>query len=114
MGPDVLVGICVQRDLEMVIGLLAILKAGGAYVPLDPGFPRERLQFMLEDTRTPVLISQEPLLKSFPSYSGQIICLDTELASIACESCEPLEPTATVRTWRTSFTRRAPQAVRKG
>ena len=51
VGTDVLVGICVERSIEMVIGLLGILKAGGAYVPLDPGYPRERLSFMLDDTR---------------------------------------------------------------
>ena len=55
--PDALVGICVERSLDMVIGLLGILKAGGAYVPLDPSYPQERLAFMIEDSRCQVLLS---------------------------------------------------------
>jgi amino acid adenylation domain-containing protein len=62
VGPDVLVSICIERSLEMIIGLLGILKAGGAYVPLDPEYPRERLRFMLEDTRAPVLLTQKKFL----------------------------------------------------
>jgi len=54
----VLVGICVERSLEMVVGLLGILKAGGAYVPLDPTYPKERLKFMVEDARVKVLLTQ--------------------------------------------------------
>ncbi len=62
VGPEVPVAICMERSLEMVIGLLAILKAGGVYVPLDPQYPKERLTFMLEDTRTPVLLTQARLV----------------------------------------------------
>ncbi len=58
--PDVLVAICVERSLEMVVGLLAVMKAGGAYVPLDPAYPEERLQFMLEDSRPAVLLHTKP------------------------------------------------------
>ena len=58
MGPDTLVAICVERGLEMVVGLLAILKAGGAYVPLDPAYPAERLAFMLEDSAPKVVLTQ--------------------------------------------------------
>ena len=58
MGPEVLVGLCVERSLEMVIGLLGILKAGGAYVPLDPQYPKERLAFMLQDAQVKVLLTQ--------------------------------------------------------
>ena len=57
VGPDVLVGLCVERSLEMIVGILGILKAGGAYVPLDPTYPTERLAFMLEDTQAPVLLT---------------------------------------------------------
>ena len=57
VGPEVLVGICVERSIEMVVGLLGILKAGGAYVPLDPTYPKERLRFMLQDSGAPVLIA---------------------------------------------------------
>ena len=59
VGPETLVGICVERSLEMIVGLLGILKAGGAYVPLDPGYPKERLAFMLEDARVGVLLTQQ-------------------------------------------------------
>ncbi len=76
VGPDVLVGICVERSPEMVVGLLAILKAGGAYVPLDPDYPADRLAFMLEDTAAPVLLSQRHLLGSLPVGVAEVLCLD--------------------------------------
>ncbi|MBD2040610.1 non-ribosomal peptide synthetase [Microcoleus sp. FACHB-672] len=74
--PEVLVGICVERSLEMLVGLLAILKAGGAYVPLDPTYPSERLAFMLQDAQVPVLITQERLLETLPQSSAKIVCLE--------------------------------------
>ena len=83
VGPEVLVGLCVERSLEMVVGLLGILKAGGAYVPLDPGYPKERLAFMLEDTQAPVLLTQERLLTKLPEHRAHVICLDTEWHLIA-------------------------------
>ena len=58
VGPEVVVGLCAERSLEMVVGLLGILKAGGAYLPLDPDYPRERLAFMLADAQAPVLVTQ--------------------------------------------------------
>ena len=61
VGPEVVVGLCVERSLEMVVGVLGILKAGGAYLPLDPAYPAERLAFMLEDARAPVLLTQAEL-----------------------------------------------------
>ena len=70
MGPDVLVGICVERSLEMVVGILGILKAGGAYLPLDPTYPPERLAFMLEDAAAPVLLTQAHLLTDLPADTG--------------------------------------------
>jgi amino acid adenylation domain-containing protein len=76
VGPEVLVGICVERSLIMVIGLLGILKAGGAYVPLDPAYPHERLRFMLEDAAAPVFITQRDLLAGLPSRNTHTICLD--------------------------------------
>ncbi len=79
---DVLVGICVERSLEMIIGLLGILKAGGAYVPIDPNYPPERIQFILSDSAAPVLLTQTGLKESLslsvlPS-SCQVLCLDQE------------------------------------
>lgn len=76
VGPETLVGLCVERSLEMVVGLLGILKAGGAYVPLDPAYPQERLAFILADTNAPVLLTQIHLQDKFPDYGGQLICLD--------------------------------------
>jgi amino acid adenylation domain-containing protein len=73
---DVLVGICVERSLEMVVGLLSILKAGGAYLPLDPAYPSERLAFMLEDSQAPILLTQSHLISAFPEHSARIVCLD--------------------------------------
>ncbi|MCA2762227.1 MAG: amino acid adenylation domain-containing protein, partial [Microcystis sp. M151S2] len=81
--PDELVGICVERSLEMIVGLLGILKAGGAYVPLDPDYPQERLSFMLEDSQVKVLVTQAKLVESIPEHQAQLICLDTEWEKIA-------------------------------
>ena len=66
VGPETMVGLCVERSPEMVIGLLGILKAGGAYLPLDPDYPRERLAFMLADAGCPVLVTQPALLERLP------------------------------------------------
>ncbi|BAY09129.1 non-ribosomal peptide synthetase [Calothrix sp. NIES-2098] len=79
VGSDVLVGICVERSLEMIIGLLGILKAGGAYVPLDPNYPVERLAFILEDAQVSVLLTQERLLEHLPQNQAQVLCLDREI-----------------------------------
>ena len=85
VGPEVLVGICVERSLEMVVGLLGVLKAGGAYVPLDPAHPRRRMAFMLQDARVPVLLTQEHLVPSLPECAARIIRLDADWGSIAGE-----------------------------
>ncbi len=88
VGPEVLVGLCVERSLEMIVGLLGIVKAGGAYVPLDPAYPKERLSFMLTDAHVPVLLTQRRLLESLPACQARIICLDSETdqAAITHES----------------------------
>jgi amino acid adenylation domain-containing protein len=83
IGPDVLVGICVERSLEMIVGLLGILKAGGAYVPLDPEYPQERLEFMIADSHTPVLLTQAKLAQALPTQKAQVICLDADWKTIA-------------------------------
>jgi amino acid adenylation domain-containing protein len=96
VGPEVLVGICVERSREMIIGLLGILKAGGAYVPLDPNYPFERLAFMLEDSSVPVLLTQERLVEKLPQHSACVVCLDSEWGKIAVHSKEnpsiPVKP----------------------
>lgn len=90
VGKEVMVGICVERSLDMIIGILGILKAGGAYIPLDPNYPLERLAFILEDTKTPVLLTQQRLLSVLPTHNAQTICLDTAWEIIAQESQENL------------------------
>ncbi|MBH8571736.1 amino acid adenylation domain-containing protein [Nostocaceae cyanobacterium CENA369] len=74
--PEVIVGVCMQRSLEMAIALLAILKAGGAYVPLDPAYPQERLTFMLEDSQAKVLLTQSYLVELFAKSNASIVCID--------------------------------------
>ncbi len=88
VGPDVMVGICLERSLNLIIGLLGILKAGGAYVPLDPAYPQERLAFMLEDSQLPVLLTQQNQLERLPKHHCQVVCIDTdeEIITRASES----------------------------
>ena len=83
VGPEVVVGLCVERSLQMVVGLLGILKAGGAYLPLDPGYPPERLAFMLEDSRAPVLLTQSAFVDALPAYRAAIVDLDADWPAIA-------------------------------
>ena len=75
-GPEALVGLYVERSLEMVIGLLGILKSGGAYVPLDPAYPQERLAYMIADSQMSVLVTQERLVANLPRNTAQVLCLD--------------------------------------
>ena len=83
VGPEVLVGLCMERSLEMVVGLLGILKAGGAaYLPLDPTYPRERLEWMLSDSRTPVILTRDALRDRLSSDSRTIVCIDREESAI--------------------------------
>ena len=77
VGENVLVGLCVERSLEMVVGLLGILKAGGAYVPLDPEYPQDRLRFILEDAQVSVLLTQQHLVEKLPECQAQLVSLDT-------------------------------------
>ncbi|MBT9312777.1 non-ribosomal peptide synthetase [Leptothoe kymatousa] len=90
IGPDSLVGLCVGRSIEMLVGMLGILKAGGAYVPLDPHYPKDRLAFMLSDAQTSVLLTQEQWLSSFPEISVPTICLDRDWKVIAQENAQNL------------------------
>lgn len=92
--PNILVGICVERSLDLVVGLLGILKAGGAYMPLDPSYPSERLSFMLEDAQAPVLVTQQHLARRLETQKAHVVCLDTE--AIALSEQSTLDPTSTV------------------
>ena len=78
VGPEVRVGICVERSLAMVAGLLGILKAGGAYVPLDPAYPPQRLAYLLHDAQVPVLLTQAHLRGRLPEHQAQVVLLDGE------------------------------------
>jgi amino acid adenylation domain-containing protein len=95
VGPESLVGICLERSVELIVGLLGILKAGGAYVPLDPSYPRERLSLMLQDAGAQVLVTNEGLRPLLEGYDGQIVCLDAEREAIAAESTENCESNVT-------------------
>ncbi|QRK08315.1 amino acid adenylation domain-containing protein [Archangium violaceum] len=86
VGPEVRVGICLERSPEMMVGLLGILKAGGAYVALDPATPRERLSFMMEDADIQLLLTTEPLLALFPDSHVRAVRVDTDREEIARES----------------------------
>src|SRR5215471_913127 len=88
VGAEVLVGICLERSADMVVGLLAILKAGGAYVPLDPAYPAERLAFMIADTRMPVVLTREQYLARLGSIDGHVVCMDGLTADQAAGSHE--------------------------
>ena len=85
VGTDVPVAICVERSLEMIVALIGVLKSGGAYVPLDPRYPRERLAFMLAETRAPWLLTQKHLRERLPA-SGHLLCLDDDWDEVARES----------------------------
>jgi non-ribosomal peptide synthetase component F len=91
---DVLVGLCVERSVEMIVGILAILKAGAAYLPLDPNYPQERLNFMLEDAQVSVLLTQQHLVERIGTQKLQVIGIDTDWNRITLESSE--DPTSDV------------------
>ncbi|HEU4964901.1 MAG TPA: amino acid adenylation domain-containing protein [Bacilli bacterium] len=82
VGPDKLVGVAMERSLEMVIALYGILKAGGAYVPIDPTYPQDRLAFMLADSQVEVLLTSVHLLDTLPPHQAQVLCLDRDWAEI--------------------------------
>ena len=93
--PNVLVGLCLERSPEMLIGLLGILKAGGTYVPLDPTYPSERLAFMIEDAQTPILVTQQHLLAKLPACTTRAICLDADGPLLIGQSQSDLPTTTT-------------------
>lgn len=95
VGPEALVGICLKRSVEMVIGALGILKAGGAYLPLDPNYPRERLSFLLEDSGVSLLVTQQRLVENLPHHNVEVVPIDS-LANVAPPSIENLENIASL------------------
>ncbi|WP_437715402.1 amino acid adenylation domain-containing protein [Sorangium sp. So ce448] len=94
VGPEVPVGVCLERSIELVVGLLAILKAGGAYVPFDPSYPPERLRVMLEDAAAPVLLTERRLVDTLPPAGSTVVCLDAQRDVIAAQSDRALPPSA--------------------
>ncbi len=91
VGPERLVGLCLERSPEMVVAVLGVLKAGGAYVPLDPAYPAERLRFMLEDAGVGVLLTQEALAERLPDHTARVVYLEQVQAEIARQPLEPVE-----------------------
>lgn len=87
---ELLVGICMERSVEMIVGIFGILKAGGAYVPLDPNYPQERLKFMFKDAQVKILVTQKHLQEYLPVDLEHIICIDTDWIKIEQEKPENL------------------------
>ena len=90
VGPETMVGVLMERSLEMVVGLLAVLKAGGAYVPLDLNYPKQRLGLMLEESPVGLILTQERWQESLPEFNGAVLCLDSELALFGDEEANNL------------------------
>jgi len=92
VGPEVRVGIALERGPEMVVGVLAVLKAGGAYVPLDPSYPRERLAWMLEDSGAHLVLTQAALADRFQGFAGEVVRIDETVPSYSSDfapACPP-------------------------
>jgi non-ribosomal peptide synthetase component F len=88
VGPEVVVGLCIERSLEMLVGLLGILKAGGAYLPLDPNYPRERLAFMLADTGISLLVTQQRLVSVLPEGQAKVVRIADTLSLVNLDVSE--------------------------
>ncbi|REK29491.1 MAG: amino acid adenylation domain-containing protein [Planctomycetota bacterium] len=87
--PDTVVGVYLERSLDMLIAVLGVMKAGGAYVPLDPAFPSERLAHMLDDSAAPIVLTQSQLVEHLPSHTAQVLCLDSGLGGTTHETQLP-------------------------
>src|SRR5215813_9358417 len=91
VGPEVRVGVCLDRSPEMVIGLLGVLKAGGAFVPIDPSYPQERVSWLIEDSAASILLTEHRLLETLPPTEAALLCLDSDWQQIALESADEPE-----------------------
>ena len=89
--PESPVGICMERGLDMIVGMIGVLKSGGAYVPMDPNYPAERLIYTLENSGAPVLLTQRSLLAQVPAYKGRVVVLDEQWPEIAGEDNRNLD-----------------------
>lgn len=83
VGPEVRVALCLERSLELLVGIVGVLKAGGAYVPLDPAYPAERLTFLIDDAKAPVLLTHRHLYDEFSHAAKHVVCLDSDWPTIA-------------------------------
>ncbi len=95
VGPEVLVGIYVERSLDMVVGILGVFKAGGAYIPFDPSYPRDRLTFMLKDAEVPLILTLKKLAQALPEHCAEVVYFDGEISSEYNVSNDNLENFAT-------------------
>jgi len=91
VGPEIPVGVCMERAPELVVAVLGLVKAGGVYTSLDPASPKERLSFILQETKPAVVLAQERLIKFLPGHDAREVCLDRDWSDIAEQSTEPLE-----------------------
>ncbi|MGD1948562.1 MAG: amino acid adenylation domain-containing protein, partial [Leptolyngbyaceae cyanobacterium] len=91
VGPEVRIGICLEKSLELLVAVLGVLKAGGAYVPLDPNYPAERLSFMVEDAQTALILTHSDVVETLPQSEKNVVCLDRSWPKICCEESANLE-----------------------
>jgi natural product biosynthesis luciferase-like monooxygenase protein len=95
VGPEVLVGISIERSVDMVVAAFAVLKAGGAYVPIDPAYPKKRLGFILDDAKVRVLVTQESLARDLPNHRAQLVSVDADREAIDAESADRVKSAVT-------------------
>ncbi len=91
---DALIGICLERSLEMLVALLGVLKSGAAYVPLDPAYPADRIAYVLSDAKSPILVTQQSLLDSLDEMPAKVVCIDRDSQSIEKSSSTRPEPSS--------------------
>lgn len=105
VGPNRLVGICVERSLEMIVGLLGILKAGGAYVPIDPYYPQERIEYMINNAQVKVLLTQQQLVENLPIQEIAVVYMDTDWHQVSQEyQTTPISSVTAVNTAYVNYT----------